>query len=245
MNSTERHHLKENELAHLVGDARDLLGARRGPVLGGLAVVLVAGVAALGYTTWKGRLDNDAQARLAAAMAVEEARVAPPAAFSTQPQTGLTFPTERDKRQAALAKFKDVADAYPRSDAGVFARYHQASTLMALGQAAEAATAFQQVITDGGSSPYASMAKLGLAEAQAQSGQVDAALTTFRDLVQRKDDALPIDGLLMRLGQLSTEHGKSADAQQAFSRVVNEFPESPFLEDAKASLAKAAAAPRP
>jgi TolA-binding protein len=80
------------------------------------------------------------------------------------------------------------------------------------------------------------MAKLGLAEAQARSGQFDQAINTFKDLAQRKDGPLPVDGILMQLGRTYLEAGKRADAQQTFNRIVEEYPESPFTGDARKEL---------
>ena len=68
---------------------------------------------------------------IAAALAIEEARVGPPAAFGAAP-TGMSFVSQREKSQAALNKYKEVADAYAGSDAALYARYRQAATFMAL-----------------------------------------------------------------------------------------------------------------
>ncbi len=80
------------------------------------------------------------------------------------------------------------------------------------------------------------MARLGLAEAQAAQGQYDQAINTFKELAQRKDGPLPVDGILMRLGAPTSEAGKRSDAQQTFNRLVEEFPESPFIGDARKEL---------
>ncbi len=80
------------------------------------------------------------------------------------------------------------------------------------------------------------MARLGLAQAQALSGQLDAAITTFKDLSTRKDGPLPVDGILMQLGRVYLDAGKPTDAQQTFNRIVEEFPDSPFTADARREL---------
>ena len=236
MKSTERHHLKDNELAHLTIGARDLVQARRGPILATVGVVGVILAAVGGYLTWRNSVENKAHTQLAGAITVEGARVGPPAAFGTAPTTGLSFISEREKSQAVLTKYKEVADTFPNSDAGIYARYRQAATYMALGVPKSAAETYQQVISQGGDSLYAQMAKLGLAEAQAQTGDYESAITTFRDLAQRKDGPLPIDGLLLKLGQTQAEAGKASDAQQTFNRLVQEFPDSSFTADAKKEL---------
>jgi TolA-binding protein len=235
MKKTQRHHLKENELAIMAASARDTYEQRKGQIIPTAIVIVVIAAAAIGYFAWRNRVEARAHTMLAQAMVVDEARVGPPPATG-QPSTGLSFPTEREKHQAALTKFKAVADEYPSTDAGLFARYREATTYMALGVPASAAPLFQQVIDRGGSSFYADMARLGLAEAQAQTGQYDPAINTFKELAQRKDGQVPVDGVLMRLARTYLDAGKRADAEQTFNRIVSEFPESPFSGDARREL---------
>ena len=58
----------------------------------------------------------------------------------------------------------------------------------------------------------------------------------FKELAQRKDGQLPVDGILMQLGRTYLEAGKRSDAQQTFNRLVEEFPDSPYNGDAKREL---------
>ena len=92
------------------------------------------------------------------------------------------------------------------------------------------------MIAGNGDGFYGQMARLGLAEAQARAGQYDQAINAFKELAQRKDGPLPVDGILMQLGRTYLEAGKRADAQQTFNRLVEEYPESPFTADAKREL---------
>jgi TolA-binding protein len=235
MKKTQRQHLKENELAHFAVSARDAFEARKSQIIPVVIAIVVVAAAVLGYFGWRNRVEARAHTLLAEAMVVDEARVGPPPATG-QPSSGLSFATEREKHQAALTKFKSVADEYPSTDAGLFARYREATTYMALGVPASAAKSFQQVIDRGGDSIYAQMARLGLAEAQAQTGQYDPAINTFKDLAQRKDGHVPVDGVLIRLGRTYLDAGKRAEAEQTFNRLVQEFPDSPFSADARREL---------
>ena len=235
MKRNERHHLKENELVQLASRTRDAIDARQREIGAvAIAVILVA-VAAIGYYAWRSRVEGRAGSMLADAVILSEARVGPPPAPGT-PATGPSFPTEREKYEATVAKFKAVADEYPSSDAGVFARYREGSTQMALGNTKEAAAAYQQVIDRAGSGLYGQMARLGLAEVQAREGQYDIAISTYKGLADNKDGPLPVDGILMQLGRTYLEAGKATEAQQTFNRVVEEFPESPFSGDARKQL---------
>jgi tetratricopeptide (TPR) repeat protein len=178
MKRTERHHLKENELRTFAHRAAETVESRRRETTVFIAVAAVVAALAVGYFAWRENVQGKAHALLANAMAVADARVGPPPAPGT-PAGGLYFPTERERAQSALTKFKVAADAYPSTDAGIYARYQEASTSLGLGNTTQAAAAYQQVIDKAGSGFYGQMARLGLAEAQARAGQYDQAITTF------------------------------------------------------------------
>jgi TolA-binding protein len=232
MKRAERHHLKENELQRLALLTRRLYMERKREttalMIGLFAIAAIAG----GYFLWRERVESRAHAVLAEAIVVQDARVGAPGA----PAAAGTYPTERARLQAAVAKFKAAADAYPSTDAGIYARYQEAVDQVALGNVAAATAAYQEVIRREGDSVSGQMARLGLAEVQALAGQYDQAINTFKEMAQRKDGPLPIDGILMQLGRTYREAGKPADAQQTFNRIVQEFPESPFSQEAKREL---------
>lgn len=235
MKRTERRHLKENDLLHFANRTRDAIEARQRE-LGAVAIaVILVSVVVIGYFAWTARVEARAGALLADAIVVSDARVGPPPAPGA-PASGLSFPTEREKLEAARAKFKAVADQFPSSDAGLFARYREGATLMALGKPKEAAAAYQQVIDGAGGKLYGQMAQLGLAEAHARDGQYDSAINTYKGLAENPNSPLPVDGILMQLGRTYLDAGKTAEAQQTFTRLVDEFPESPFSGDARREL---------
>ena len=236
MKRTERRHLKENELQTLARQARETFEERRRETTAIIAVVAVVAIAAIGYYAWRERVQAKAHTLLAEALAVRDARVGPPPAGGTPSSGGLSFATERERAQAALTKFKVAADAYPSTDAGLYARYQEAATDMTLGNASQAVATYQQVINRSGSSIYGQMARLGVAEAQARSGQYEQAITVFKELSLRRDGPWPVDGILMQLGRAYLDAGKRNDAQQTFNRLVEEFPESPYMTDARREL---------
>jgi TolA-binding protein len=232
MKRTERRHLKENELQTFAREARERFESKRRETLALAAVVAVIGVLAVAYFGWREHVQTKAATMLADAEAVKEARIGPPGTGDE----GLRFINERERAQAALTKFKAAADAYPSTDDGLHARYQEAAMWMVLGNPKEAAAAYQQVIDKAGNRIHGQMARLGLAETQAVQGQYDAAINTYKEMAQRKDGPLPVDGILMQLGRTYLDAGKQSDAQQTFNRLVEEFPDSPFTADAKRAL---------
>lgn len=245
MKTTERHHLKDNELAMALNQAQGWLTANQRTLLVTLAAIAVIGGGVAAYAAWKGRIDNQARTLLAGAMVIEEARVMPPAppAGTTNDPTALggqlpnTYPTEKAKLEAALPKFVAAADAYPASESGILARYHAATILVSLGRFDEALKQYDQVIA-AGSGVVARTARLGKAEAQLRAGQYDPAIATFKELAGQKDGSLPPEALLFELARAYRLAGKTDDARKTLNQIVEQHAESQFATEAKAELAK-------
>jgi tetratricopeptide (TPR) repeat protein len=232
MKRTERRHLKQNELQRFALQAHRVVEDRQREVSVAIIAVLVIAAIGGGYAIWRGRVQSRAHALLAEALAVQEAKIN----VLGSPSAAGGYPNERARLQAAVAKFKAAADAYPSTDTCIFARYREAATQAELGNSAAAVPGYEEVIRRSGDDIYGQMARLGLAEVHARSGQFDQAINIFKELAQRKDGPLPVDGILMQLGRTYREAGKRADAQQTFNRLVQEYPESPFMSDAKREL---------
>ena len=248
MKSTERHRLKENEVAHVLGAAREMFGPYMKLVGGLVVLVLVGGAGYAGYTAYRTQSGSQAQQMLADAMVALNARVVPANAPANEPGEAPaaamldaqgTFATEEAKLKAALPKLKAVVDAYPNQDAGIIARYHMAGALAATGQGADAMTAFDEVIKRAGSgSLYGRMARLGKADTAAKAGQLDAAIATWKELASSTDanDPLPKDAILMELARAYALRGNQDEARKTFTQLMTEHPESPYSVEAKAEL---------
>ncbi len=243
MKSTDRHKLKENDFAQTVARTREMVNERPRETatiaIAVLAVALVLGV----FFAWKASRDGKATTLLATALAVAEAPIVtppPPAPGSPPPvQPPGSFRTERERLEASLPLLQRAADAYPDSDAGVTARYRLAASLAELGRHAEAEQRYQEVVQKAGAKNiYHHTARLGIGEAQLAQGKGDAAAATFKDLSTDTTSTLPVDGILMQLGRASLVAGKKDDAARAFTRVVDEFPQSLYASEAKEKLAE-------
>jgi TolA-binding protein len=240
MKATQRHKLKENEFARSVAQARQTIESRQREIGLLLTLIIIASVAIGGYTWWRQSRNAKANALLASALTVYESPVVAPA----EPKPGSpmpveqpgTFRTEQAKLEAALPKLLAAADAYPTTRAGITARYHAAAVLAGLGRHAEAEQRYQEVVDKAGRSIYARTARLGQADAQLAQGKYDGAIAIYKELSTDSNAQLPVDGVLMQLGRACLLAGKREDAAHAFNRVVEEFPESPYIGDARREL---------
>ncbi|MBE3099505.1 MAG: tetratricopeptide repeat protein [Planctomycetes bacterium] len=252
MKRTERHQLKENEVALVVAQVKETLETYKREVTAGLVAIAI-GIAALsGYLYWRQHVDQASRTLLADAMAVAGASVVPPSppappAVPGTPPTPATpatpaapppgsFPSEQAKLDAALTKFMAAANTYPSTTAGIAARYEAAATLAALGRIPEAIRRYQEVIDRASTSIYADTARLGLADAQVRAGQFDAAIAGYKALASAADGKMPLDGVLMQLGRACAAAGKAGDARLAFQRIVDEFPQSSYAALARKEL---------
>ena len=246
MKTKHRHDLKENDLVNAIGAARVWISANGKTIMAGVIALLVVAGVALGVMTYRNREQSKGQDLLAEAMVVLNTAVVPVTANTNEPgaapaaasigATG-TFSTETQKMNAALPKLRAAADAYPDTVAGVTARYHLASTLATLGQSKDAIAQFDEVAKRAGAdSLYGRMAQLGKADAQMQAGEVDSAITTWKELAAKKDGALPEDAILMQLARAYQAKGNIAEARKTFNQIVDDHPDSPYVADARKEL---------
>lgn len=245
MKTTERQHLKDNELANALGQAQSWAGGHSGMLLTAIAAIVLVGAGVLGYMAWRNNTDNKARLLLTEAMVIEEARVMPagpppgttndPNAIGGQPPG--TYPTERVKLEAALPKFQAAADAYPSTESGITARYHLAKSLVTLGRFEEAIKAYDQVLASG-NALLARSARLGKAEAQLRGGQYDPAIATLKQIVDQKDAALPAEAVLMELARAYKLAGKTDDARKTLTQIVEQHADTQYATDARAEIEK-------
>ena len=243
MKSRERHKLKENEFARSVANARDFMQTR-GQDMATIAIIAAAAIVlAAGYGWWRQARNAKANTLLASALAVEDAPVvAPTAPAPGSPipvQQAGTYATEQTKLEAALPQLLKAAEAYASTDAGITARYHAAGVLAALGRYAEAEQRYQEVVDKAGSRVYGRTAKLGLADVQVLQGKYDSAIKIYQEATTDSKSQLPIDGVLMQLGRAYMKAGKKNEAAHAFTRIVEEFPQSAYAADARREMEEA------
>lgn len=237
MKSTERHELKRNPFAEATLGVVETLRQNRSRVMGGLAVLGALAVVIAGVMAWRAREANQAGAALGIALATSQAQIVPIATMPGATQPPGTYPSVQARAEAAVEAFTDVVTQHPSTPAARVAAFHLASELLAAGRAAEAAEAFASVADQAGATVYGSAARLGQAEALLAVGRTDEALKIYTDMAAARDGALPTDGLLMQLGRASARAGKAAEARAAFQRVIDEFPESSFVDAARQQAA--------
>jgi predicted negative regulator of RcsB-dependent stress response len=240
MKTSERQHLRDNEIAEGLHRAGDIWQQNSRTIVQVLGVVVLVAVVALGYWWWQQRRLEQASVVRAEPRSTSMAPVKTPPPPAVEGQPAVVPPAQPDafeneaaRRDAALKKYEAAAAAYPSTSAGLEARLHAASLLGESGRIADAEKQLEEIVRLDGDGLYGRMAKLGIATIQIDAGRLDPAIATLTTLSQRTDLEIPVDGVLMQLGRAYDKAGKPADAIRAYARIGEEFPESPYAGDAK------------
>jgi hypothetical protein len=243
MKSTERRRLKGNELSHALSEAGARFAQNRARVGGAVLAVALVLFGTLGYWAWRANRESRARVRLAEAITTMQSVVEEPKPGAKPGAVAGTYPSMQARSEAALAKLAETYNTYPSAEAGIAARYYAAATLAMLGRPAEALARYQEVQARAGATGfYGRMARLGIVEASAQAKQFDQAISMAQSLVNNtSDDSIPRDALLMELGRVYAMAGKNAEAKQTLDKVIAEFPDSVYVEEAKQLLSRVAA----
>lgn len=241
MRTSERHHLKDNELAIALGHAGEFANRNKRTLTMTVVSIVVIAVAAVAFFAWRNSVEAKSREALAQAMVVYEARVVPPTPSPegvTPAPAANTYPTEKAKLEAALPKFLAVADGHSSSDSGRMARFHAAGVLVALGRYDEAQKQYDQLTSTSGL--LGQSARLGKADAQLRAGQHDAAIASFKELSEKTDSALPKEAVLLELARAYKAAGKTEDAKKTLNQIVEQHADSPAAAAAKQELEKIA-----
>ena len=238
MKRTERKHLKENPLAVWLSFCLDSIRSRRFVIITVCSIVGISLVVGLFYG-WDRWNSHRADELLAVAMAVVDAPVASESENNdTEATAGVAagFTSLSEKREAAIPKLLAVANAYPGLSQGLTARYQAAIMLVALGRANEASHEYERLNVLNADGIYGRMARLGRAEVHMETGEYSAAIDLLEEETTTGNVNVPLDGVLMRLGQAYQLADRSSEALVVFYRVVEEFPGSTYRFDAEREI---------
>jgi hypothetical protein len=201
-----------------------------GTVLGVVAVL------ALGSWLVYDKRSTDASEAFGRALRTYHARVRPVnlAADPNEPDQ-RTFPTEKDKYEAAVQDFRAVADKYGWLKQGKMARYYVGLSYASLGNLAEAEKELNEVIRSG-NTDLASLARFALAGAKANAGKSDEAEQIFRQLVDSPSGAVSKQGAQLALAaHLATS--KPAEAEKIYKELEAQNPAPEVMNEVRKGLA--------
>jgi len=233
MDRQHRHDLKHDkfvdEIGALSSKARDnqkllmLLG-------GGLLAVAVI---VYGFFFYRGNREEKAQEALAVAIETFDAPVGDATPEQQAVQTGPRYKTEAEKTAAAEKQFKDLQEKYSGTDAADVGGLYMARMAAARGDIKSARPLLETFVNGQKDHMLAGAARFSLYQMRIEGGEAATVAVELNAELAKPDPVLPGDSLLLLLAQAYETQGDSAKSLEAYRRIANEFPESPYAVEAQ------------
>lgn len=165
--------------------------------------------------TWTNRSSSAGQAALGNAIDTSTAPV------TTQPvppeYTGKVFKTERERAEAAVAEFQNVANTYSgaiREKALYFAAVNRLSVDRNAG-----IQELEGLVNSGGE--VGSLVKFALAQAKQGDGKFDEAVKLYQELDALSDPIISKDTISFELASIYEKQGKKAEAVELYFKIAD------------------------
>ena len=222
-----RKQLKRNELAETMGRTVDYVSHHRRGVTEGIVAAAVVAALVAGFFLFRAYRENQAGRELSAGLAALDTPLAgQPAAVGA----AKTFPNADDRDKEAVTHLARAAD-HPGTAAGRAANL----ILAARGKTSNAADVFARVAREG-KAEVAASAELDAARLLASQGKKNEAIDRLKRAIESPSSPAPKDSLLFALGEIYEESGSASDARATFQRLITDYPNSPYRNDARQKI---------
>lgn len=158
----------------------------------GVAVVLLI----VGIFVYRNYERGVRQEKLASAMQIMNATIG-----QSQSDYAISYPTTAERDKAANKAFTELATKYPGTDEGVLAEFYLGTNAADAGNIDEAAKHYK-VVVDEGSAPYASIAKLSLAQIYAAQGRQTEGEKLIQSVIDHPTELVSKDAATIALAKL-------------------------------------------
>ncbi len=195
------------------------------------ALVLLALVA--GVMLWRTRQENAAQKRLAEAIRIVEAPVAAPGEPAPGPDS---YASEQEKVAKAEPILREVASKHGSTDAADVANLYLARIELGRGDAASARKKLEAFVDEHPDALLAQAAQVSLIDLRLAAGEAQQVIGDLEKDVATADEGLPQDVALALLARAYEAAKQPQKARDAYQRIVNEYPDSPYTLEAQRKL---------
>jgi len=222
-----RKQLKRNELAETMGRTVDYVSHHRRGVTEGIVAAAILAALVAGFFLFRAYRENQAGRELSAGLAALDTPLAgQPAAVGA----AKTFPNADDRDKEAVTHLARAAD-HPGTAAGRAANL----ILAARGKTSNAADVFARAAREG-KAEVAASAELDAARLLASQGKKNEAIDRLKRAIESPSSPAPKDSLLFALGEIYEESGSASDARATFQRLITDYPNSPYRNDARQKI---------
>lgn len=197
-----------------------------------VALLVLGGIIAAiyGYQT---KRENDAQVLLGDAISTLEKPLA-----GEQGAAPDAPKTEEDRSKKAEGLFRQVIEKYSGRDAADVASLYVAQMEVARGDLKSAQPKLEAFLQSHSDHMLAGAAQMSLYQIQLAGGQAQQVVNDINTQLAAESPRVPKDALLGLLAKAYEAQGQEAKAKEAYQRVINEYPNSPYAIDAQRKVAR-------
>ncbi|HYL05759.1 MAG TPA: tetratricopeptide repeat protein [Thermoanaerobaculia bacterium] len=227
-----RKDIKRDEFASAVGRGVDFAESHTRELLLGIGGVLLAvaiGVLAYFYINHRSDLANQA---LAAAVKAYGAPIDPTGAKPND-AAEPSFASEAARQARARRLLERVRNDYRWTDAADVASLYLADLDASSGKVASARQLWTDFVKKHGDHVLAVQSRLDLLELDRSQGKGQQVAQQLREMLDRSDAPLPQDVILYQLAITLEQLNRDQEATQTYQRLVDEFPQSPYRQNAQ------------
>ena len=193
----------------------DALEGKGRTILYGIGGLLLATILVVAFVKWNHRKNDEARQALGRAITITKAPVMnTPLAGNTE----LTFPSEVERAQQAIAEFEKVAAKYGdpyRTES----RYFIASNRLVLDRQ-KGLTELEE-LSKSNITEVATLSKFALAQAKESDGKLDEAAQLYSDIAKQNSPTVSVDTANLRLAKVYEKQGKKKEASDLLFNIVD------------------------
>jgi tetratricopeptide (TPR) repeat protein len=193
----------------------DLLEGRGRTILYALGGLIVASLLVILFVKWNNRKNDEARQALGRAINITTAAV------TTSPLPGsteMTFSTERERAEKAIAEFEKVAAKYGEPYKSE-SRYFIASNRLVIDR--QKGISELTELANSGSGDVAALSKFALAQANESDGKLDDAARLYSELARLNSATVTSETANLRLAKVYEKQGKKKEAADLLFNIVD------------------------
>ncbi|HEU4930533.1 MAG TPA: hypothetical protein VFT48_00560 [Pyrinomonadaceae bacterium] len=193
----------------------DLLEGRGRTILYALGGIILASVLVILFVKWNNRKNDEARQALGRAINITTAAVTPsPLPGSTE----VTFSTEKERAEKAIAEFEKVAAKYGEPYKSE-SRYFIASNRLVVDR--QKGISELTELANNSSGDVAALSKFALAQANESDGKLDDAARLYSELVRLNSATVTTETANLRLAKVYEKQGKKKEAADLLFNIVD------------------------
>ena len=231
-----RKDIKRDDFANAVERSVEYAESHTRMILYILGAIVVLGALAYGIRAFLAQRSAAASADLSRALDVYEAQIVQTGA-KPQDKEHPSFPDEASRRARAKQLFEEVRAKHGSTDAADVAGLYLAQIAVAEGKLDQAQKLWSEFVDSHKDTAPAAEARLNLYDLKRKQGQAEELVGQLRPLLDDSSSPLPKDVVLYQLGLTYDTLQRKQEAIGAYQRILDEFPQSPYRQEAQQKIA--------